>query len=120
MTIKNVLAGIGVSDLAAAESWYAKLIGRAPDARPMDELIEYQFATGGWLQLFEDKDRAGHGSVTMVVDDFEAALAALATNGIAHDPPSRGDYVETVIFADPDGNRIVFAQSRSGESKAAS
>lgn len=118
MTIQNVLAGIGVSDLPAAERWYARLIGRAPDAKPMDEVIEYEFAAGGWLQLFDDKKRAGNGSVTMVVDDFDAALAVHAANGITHDPPSRGNF-DTVIFADPDGNRIVFAKSRSDENEAA-
>jgi hypothetical protein len=40
--------------------------------------------------------------------------------GIVHQPPSRGDYVDTVIFGDLDGNRLVFAKSRSGENKAAS
>lgn len=120
MMIKNALAGLGVADLAAAEAWYAKLTGRAPDAKPMDGLFEYQFQTGGWLQVFLDAERAGQGSVTLVVEDFDAALAMLDAAGIVHQPPSRGDYVDTVIFGDPDGNRLVFAKSRSGENKAAS
>ncbi len=118
-TIKNVLAGLGVTDLGRAEGWYTRLIGRAPDTRPMDGLIEYRFSGGGWLQLFTDPDRAGHGSLTLVVEDFDAALEALDVASIAHEPPSRGDYVDTVIFSDPDGNRVVFARSRSGDNEAA-
>jgi catechol 2,3-dioxygenase-like lactoylglutathione lyase family enzyme len=119
MTIKNALAGLATADLKRAETWYTALIGRVPDSKPMAEVFEYQFPTGGWLQVFADKDRAGHGSLTMVVEDFDAALVKLDGADIAHEAPSRGDYVDTVIFADPDGNRIVFAKSQSGENKAA-
>jgi hypothetical protein len=38
--------------------------------------IEWHFASGG-LQLVDDSEHAGAGSVTLRVDDFDADLAAI-------------------------------------------
>ena len=35
MTVINALAGIAVTDIAAATAWYQRLLGRAPDEQPM-------------------------------------------------------------------------------------
>ena len=47
MEIKNVLAGVAVTDLATATDWYNKLFGRKPDQTPMETLAEYRFPGGG-------------------------------------------------------------------------
>lgn len=61
----------------------------------------------GWLYVLRDSERAGSAIVTLLVDDLDERLAALAMRGIEHGP------IETVAgstrktwIADPDGNRI--------------
>ena len=76
MSIKGALAFVAVKDLKSGKAWYEKLLGRAPDTNPMNELYEWHFA-GGWLQLVEDKKRAGSSSVTFVETDFEKRLTDL-------------------------------------------
>ena len=120
MTIKNALAGIAVADLNGAIQWYTKLLGRAPDERPMAEVAEYRFPGGGWLQLFRDADRAGKSSVTLTIDGIDARLKELQAAGIEAGKPTRTDYVDTAIVTDPDGNRIVLAEAKSAANRAAS
>jgi glyoxylase I family protein len=110
MTVKNVLAGIAVTNLDEAEVWYDTLFNRAPDTRPMDELVEWQFSGGGWLQLFVSQERAGKSSITLVVEDFQGHLENLNKLGIKILAVTQGDKVKTCIVQDPDGNQIVFAQ----------
>ena len=110
MTVINALAGIAVIDIAAATAWYQRLFGRAPDERPMAGLAEWRFDNGGWIQVFEDKKRAGSSSVTFAENDFDQRLKDLEAKDIPIGPTSRSDMVQTAIIADPDGNQIVFAQ----------
>jgi catechol 2,3-dioxygenase-like lactoylglutathione lyase family enzyme len=120
MTIKNSLAGVAVKDLDAAIRWYTKLLDRKPDARPMDELAEWKFSSGGWMQVFTDSERAGSSSITLVETDLASRLEFLAKAGIHVRNQSDGDYVKTAIVRDPDGNQIVFAESTSPANAAAS
>jgi catechol 2,3-dioxygenase-like lactoylglutathione lyase family enzyme len=112
MTLINALAGIAVSDLEKSVGWYKTLFGRGPDIRPMAELAEWEFDRGGWVQVFEDKSRAGHSSVTLAESDLGSRLADLKAKGIRIGPTTDGDKVSTAIIADPDGNQIVFAQGK--------
>jgi catechol 2,3-dioxygenase-like lactoylglutathione lyase family enzyme len=110
MTVKNALAGIAVRNLDASIGWYEKLLDRSPDARPMDGLAEWQFSTGGWMQVFHDDERAGFSSVTLAEDDLDALLKQLRKKGIEIGPTTTSKLVKTAIIKDPDGNQIVFAQ----------
>ena len=120
MTVKNALAGVAVKDLDAAIPWYQRLLDRSPDARPMQEVAEWEFSGGGWMQVFQDPDRAGSSSVTLVDNDVDVRLADLKAKGITIDSTSSSDDVKTAIISDPDGNRIVFAQARNPANRAAS
>ena len=64
MSIVNALAGIAVRDIDAAVQWYKQILG--PASRPMDEVAEWQLPNGGCIQVFEDGNRAGLSSVTLV------------------------------------------------------
>ena len=112
MPINNVLAGVAVRNLDAAQRWYEQLLS-APGARPMNEVAEWKLAGGGALQVFEDADRAGKSSITLAVSDLDAQIAALETAQIPIGKRSASDAVKTAIIEDPDGNRIVFAEARS-------
>ena len=106
----NALAGIMVSDLTAAEAWYEQLLSRPADARPMQDLAEWKLADGGWIQVFQDKERAGSSSVTFLVSGLDDQVAALKAKGISIDSTTTSDYVKTATVTDPAGNRVVFAE----------
>ena len=76
----------------------------------MDELVEWQFPDGGWLQLFEDQNRAGHTAITLVETDFQKRLEELNRLKIQILSVTQGENVKVCIIHDPDGNQIVFAQ----------
>lgn len=109
MEIQFLYAAMRIKDLASATAFYAKVLGREPDDRPMETLVQWRYAHAG-IQLFADADEAGHGSMTLVVPDMEAARAELAGRDIDIGPIRRGDYGRIARFADPDGNAIVLAE----------
>jgi catechol 2,3-dioxygenase-like lactoylglutathione lyase family enzyme len=111
MPINNALAGIAVTDLQASIAWYQKLLGRAADTRPMPEVAEWKFPRGGWLQLFQDADRAGACSVTLTLPDMDHELGKLAGTGITVEMQNHSPRVNTAIVRDPDGNQVVLAQA---------
>ena len=75
------------------ESWSAisrrrrpgheQLLSRPADARPMEGLAEWKLADGGWIQVFQDKDRAGSSSVTYLVSAPDDQPAELKAKGIS-------------------------------------
>src|SRR5919106_2902236 len=103
--ITNALAGVAVHDFDSGVDWYARLLGRDPDTRPMEGLAEWRFAGGGWLQVFADTERAGSSSVTLVESDLDRRLW---TMDIPVSDITRSDFIDTARFRDPDGNLIVF------------
>ncbi len=110
MAIVNALAGIMVSDLTTAEAWYQQLLSRPADARPMEGLAEWKLADGGWIQVFQDTERAGLSSVTFLVSGLDDQLAELKAKGISIERTTTSDYVKTATVTDPAGNRVVFAE----------
>ena len=111
MTIVNAIASLAVSDLPASSLWYARLLGKQAISQPMPEVAEWQFDRGGWLQLYQQPDRAGGGSVTLAVDDIEALASHLQLVGVAHGARRATPQVRTIMLTDPDGNHIAFAQA---------
>ena len=111
MSIKNALASVAVKDLNAAIQWYAKLLGRQPDSRPMPEVAEWKFERGGWLQVYHLPERAGSGSFTLAVSNLDEHVAQLTRLGLDTSQRSSGTKAKTVMIADPDGNHIAFAEA---------
>lgn len=110
MAIVNALAGIMVSDFTTAEAWYEQLLARPADARPMEGLAEWKLADGGWIQVFQDTERAGSSSVTFLVSGLDDHLAELKAKGISIERTTTSAYVKTATVCDPAGNRVVFAE----------
>ncbi|MEO8260108.1 MAG: VOC family protein [Acidobacteriota bacterium] len=110
MPIVNAFAGIMVNDLETAVTWYEKLLNRPPDRRPMAGLAEWQMPDGAWIQVYEDKERAGYSSVTFAVHGFEEHLDDLKAKAIAVEATTSSDYVKTATVKDPSGNRVVLAE----------
>ena len=111
MTIQNVLASVAVRELQQAEAWYTQMLGRAPDGKPMPEVVEWKFPRGGWLQVYEEPERAGQGSCTLAVDDLDAQVKRLSALPIDLSQRTESPAVRTLMIADPDGNHIAFAQA---------
>ena len=110
MNIHAVYAAVSVADLGRAEAFYTALLGREPDDRPMDGLIQWRPVDEGGIQVFVDADRAGHGSMTIVTPDMPAARRQLGSNGLDLGDDVQGDFGVIAQISDPDGNRITLAE----------
>lgn len=109
--IQNVLASVAVKDVTAAAKWYEKVFGRPADSTPMPEVAEWNFAGGGWLQVYQLPERAGSGSFTLAVSDLREEVRKMRAIGVDTSQQSSGDRVKTLMVADPDGNHIAFAET---------
>jgi hypothetical protein len=110
--LKNALAFAAVRDIDEAVRFYRMLLGREPDAQPMEGLAEWKFEGGGWLQVNENRQLAGRSSVTLVETNMDERVSMLTRAGIKPRSSVQGETVSVVIIADPDGNQIVFAQGK--------
>lgn len=109
MTPKKIYTALLTRDLAAAEDWWAKLLGRGPDNRPMDSLVQWELFDRAGLALSTDDEIAGTGVIFLYVDDVAAERRRLQGVGIALGDDIRGDYSTLAKVRDPDGNLITLA-----------
>jgi predicted enzyme related to lactoylglutathione lyase len=115
MAITHVFAGIPTADYALALPWYERLFGRPPDMLPQDEEAAWALTDTGWIYLVGDAERAGKSLLTLLVDNLDEQVAALAERGLAPDETETlSDAGRKAAFVDPDGNKVTFAQPGSG------
>jgi catechol 2,3-dioxygenase-like lactoylglutathione lyase family enzyme len=103
-----LFAGIRVHDFAVARRWYERLLGE-PSFLPHATEAVWTLADERSVYIEEDADRAGHGVVTLFVDDLDAVVAEIAARGL--EPDERLTYsngVRKALYRDPDGNEIGF------------
>lgn len=111
MSFTQVFAGVHVRDLASAIDFYERLLGSPPSMLPNDDEAAWQLTGSGWLYVLRDAEKAGTSVVTLLLDDLDQRLAALAEHGIQTGPETvKGGSVRSLWIADPDGNRIQFGQ----------
>ncbi|TJV10638.1 MAG: VOC family protein, partial [Mesorhizobium sp.] len=72
MNLQKIYTALLTADLAAAEGWYTKLLGRGPDYRPMDTLVQWELFDQGGVALSTDSEIAGRGVMFLIVDDVAA------------------------------------------------
>ena len=114
MAITYVFAGIATGDYAAALPWYERLFGRPPDMLPQDEEAAWQLTDTGWIYLVADADRASKALLTLLVDNLDKQVAALAERGLVPDElETLSNAGRKAAFVDPEGNTITFAQPGS-------
>lgn len=121
MSTEQVNAILPTRDFAASSAWYERLFGRAPDRCPSTSCAEWMIAARTAIQL---QDGAAipatpgallHGSVGILVDDLDSALAALRQRQIDVAAPQRATrYVRFAPVADLDGNTVTFFESVAG------
>lgn len=104
--------GMPVDDFETARAWYEIFAGRPPDLAPEPGRAAWRLGGTSWISVVSDGERAGHGLLTMVVDDLERHVGFLAMRGIAPEAVDTVPGVERrATIRDPAGNTITIAQS---------
>ena len=109
MNLQKIYTTLLTADLAAAEVWYTKLLGRGPDYRPMDTLVQWELFDQGGLALSTDDEIAGRGVMFVVVGDVAAERRRLQGLGIVLGDDIAGEYSTLAQVRDPDGNLLTLA-----------
>jgi catechol 2,3-dioxygenase-like lactoylglutathione lyase family enzyme len=109
MKLQKFYTVLLTADLAAAERWYTNLLGRGPDYRPMDTLVQWELSGQGGVALSTDVEIAGRGVMFFIVDDVAAERRRLQNLGIALGNDMEGDYSTLAQVRDPDGNLLTLA-----------
>jgi hypothetical protein len=109
MNSQKIYTVMMAADLAAAEGWYTKLLGRGPDYRPMDTLVQWELFERGGLMLSSSDEIAGKGVMFLYVDDITAERSRLQGLGIELGDDIPGDYWMLAQLCDLDGNLITLA-----------
>ena len=109
MSLQKTYASLLAADLAAAEGWYTRLLGRGPEHRPMPTLLHWELSNGGGLMLSSSEEIARRGAIFLYVDDLPAERRRLGGLGIELGDDNEGEYSTLAQVRDPDGNLITFA-----------
>ena len=109
MNLQKIYTAFLTADLAAAEGWYTKLLGRRPDNRPMDTLVQWELFDNAGLALSTDDEIAGRGVMFLYVEDLAAERRRLESLGIELGDDIKGDYSTLAQLRDSDGNLITLA-----------
>jgi catechol 2,3-dioxygenase-like lactoylglutathione lyase family enzyme len=109
MNLQKTYTALLTADLAAAEDWFTRLLGRGPDNRPMDTLVQWELFDQSGLALSSDDKIAGRGVMFLYVDDVAAERRRLQGLGIVLGNDIRGDYSTLAQVRDPDGNLLTLA-----------
>jgi catechol 2,3-dioxygenase-like lactoylglutathione lyase family enzyme len=108
MTV-DLFAGISVSDYPAALAWYERLLGAPPAFFPNDIEAVWELAEHRYLYIELRPEHAGHGLLTLFVQDFDAWIAQITDRGL--EPALQEVYengVRKTTYRDPDGTEIGF------------
>src|SRR5687768_6850670 len=109
MNLQKTYPSLLAADLAAAEGWYTRLLGRGPDHRPMDTLVQWELADQGGLMLSSSEEIAARGAIFLYVADLAGERRRLEDAGIALGDDIPGDYSTLAQVRDPDGNLVTLA-----------
>lgn len=109
MNLQKIYTALLVADLASAEGWYTKLLGRGPDHRPMDTLVQWELFEHGGLMVSTSDEIVGRGVTFLYVDDLADERRRLQELGIVLGDDFEGDYSTLAQVHDPDGNLITLA-----------
>ena len=86
-----------------------KLLGRGPDNRPMDTLVQWELLGQAGLMLSTSDEIAGKGVAFFYVYDVAVERRRLHDLGIVLGDDIKGDYSTLAQVRDPDGNLITLA-----------
>jgi len=102
----HLFAGLRVRNFTAARAWYERLFGE-PAFFPHATEAVWTLADDRSVYVVEAAEGAGHGVVTIFVDDLDVHVAEIAARGL--EPDERETYsngVRKAVYRDPDGNEV--------------
>ncbi|WP_223372842.1 VOC family protein [Gordonia bronchialis] len=103
----DLFAGIPVTDLPRAITWFEQLLGTVESFDPNDVERVWTVIEHGHIYVIVSPDHAGHGLVTLFVEELDDFMAAAQKHGVT--PVSQETYdngVRKFVFNDPDGNEV--------------
>jgi catechol 2,3-dioxygenase-like lactoylglutathione lyase family enzyme len=109
VNLQKIYTALRAADLAASEDWYSKLLGRRPDYRPMDTLVQWELFDHGGLMLSTSDEIAGTGVIFLYVDNIATERQRLRGLGIVLGDDIEGDYSTLAQVRDLDGNMVTLA-----------
>ncbi len=112
MGIETIFAQVSCSQLENSVEWYAKLFGKPPLRRPMTGLAEWQITESAEVQLYEQKENAGHSVLTIGVLPLEAERLRLEEAGLKCGPIEEAKDFFIMRMRDPDQNLVVFVSAK--------
>jgi hypothetical protein len=86
MSIATIFAHVSCSDIRNSAPWYEKLFGKPPIRRHMPGLVEWQFTDSAEVQVYEQKEHAGHSTLTLGVLPLEPERKRLQDAGLTRIP----------------------------------
>ena len=99
-----------------ARPWYERLFGGPPAFEAHETECVWQIGEEGYAAVNEDRQRAGHTTVTIFAEDLDAAIGEIEARGIEpHDRETYSNGVRKVTFRDADGNEIGFGGAPRAE-----
>ncbi len=114
MEMVGIFAVACVTDMERSVAWYARLMGPAPDDRPMEGLVQWRSASGAGLQLVLEVEKSGSSLITIVTREMDLVRAQLAAATLQLEPNIQGDFGIIAQISDPDGNRVTLAEPPQG------
>lgn len=110
-------AALPASDIARAKEWYHQCLGLTPTEESPGGGLYY--VTGGSKFTVYPSAFAGTNQATAAgwfVEDFDAAIAELRSNGVTFEEYDLGEEIKTVdgVATAPDGNRIAWFKDSEG------
>jgi hypothetical protein len=112
----DLFAGAHVSDYEWARPWYERLLGAEPSFLAHATEAVWELAEHRWLFIVEDRENPGGADITVLVDDLDEQVEAIASRGI--EPAERVTYetnARKTIYRDADGNEIAFGEAAAAE-----
>jgi hypothetical protein len=103
----DLFAEVAVTEYAAGLAWYERFLGKPASFEAHATESVWELAQHRYLVVLEKAEDAGHGIVTLFLEDFEGWLSAVSSRGI--EPTTVETYdngVRKATFHDPDGNEI--------------
>jgi catechol 2,3-dioxygenase-like lactoylglutathione lyase family enzyme len=108
LTSPHLFAGLRVRDFATARAWYERLLGE-PAFFPHATEAVWTLAENRSIYVVEHPQGAGNSVVTVLVDDLDAHVAAIAARGLEPDEQlTYANDVRKAVYRDPDGNEVGF------------
>ena len=103
------IAGVPVTDDAAALGWHERLFGSPPSFVPPNTEAVWELAEHRFVFIEQRPEHAGHARHVVFVDDLDALVARIAKRGLtAAERETWANGVRKAAYRDPDGNEIGF------------